>query len=680
MSATNPSAGVGAFFRNMKVKTKIFAGFIAVLVVLAVVSGAGYAGFVRTAHEFEAYARAVELAADAQAIESDLAKLRQRIEAFVRTGREEEAEVAIEHEHRLQEEIAAGLELVDTDEERAALTEIGTLVDELVADFDRVRELEAERVRLAEETLDVAGPRVAADFEALIAKAAREGNSDATILAGNALYEAMKARLHVNLMLGRNEAGSAEQAEAAFHSLAVLLDQLDRVSANAGFRPELAEIRSLVSEYQAAFQRGEAVDEEIAKLVDEDIVAESERIVADAEAAKQAAVAEEAQIEAETAATIAAAELLALVLSLAGITLGLVIAWLIGNGIARPVVAMTGAMRALAGGDKSITVPAQGRKDEIGDMAAAVEVFKQNAIEMDRLAEEQRQEQQRKEARQIAIDGYIKRFESSVAGILGTLASAATEMHQTAEVMSATAEEASRQSAAVSAASEEASTNVQTVAAAAEELSASVQEISRQVAQSTAITGQAVSEAERTNVTVQGLAEAAQKIGEVVNLINDIAAQTNLLALNATIEAARAGEAGKGFAVVANEVKSLATQTAKATEEITGQIAAIQQATGGAVQAIAGIGGTITKVSEIATTIASAVEEQGAATTEIARNVQQAAAGTSEVSANISGVSEAAQQTGAASSQVLSTAGELAKQSEVLKAEVGTFLAQVRAA
>ena len=353
---------------------------------------------------------------------------------------------------------------------------------------------------------------------------------------------------------------------------------------------------------------------------------------------------------------------------------------LIARSITRPVVAMTEAMRQLAGGDKSITVPAQGRKDEIGAMAAAVEVFKQNAIEMDHLAAEQRQEQERKEARQKTVDGYIKNFESSVAGILSTLASAATEMNQTAEGMSATAEETSRQSAAVAAASEEATTNVQTVASAAEELSASVQEISRQVAQSTQISSQAVEEVGRTNTTVKGLAEAAQKIGDVVQLINDIASQTNLLALNATIEAARAGEAGKGFAVVASEVKSLANQTAKATEEIGAQISAIQEATGGAVQAIESIGGTISRVSEIATTIASAVEEQGAATQEIARNVQQAAQGTQEVSSNIAGVSQAARETGAASSQVLSTANELAKQSEVLKAEVDDFLAKVRAA
>ncbi len=665
---------------NMKVKTKILLGFACVLAVLATVSGASFLGFTRVSHEVERYITAVEVAADAQAIEGDLAELLRHIDVFVRTGNIAEAEQAIEHENRLHEEITRSAGLVDTPAEKQALDQIGAELATLTTEFERVQALEAERVRIARETLDVAGPQVAADFEALIAKAAGEGNTAATVLANNALYEAMKARLYVNLMLDREETGTAEQAEAAFHNLVALLDQLDRTAASSSFAAELAEIRTLVTAYEDAFKAGETIDEELTELIDVAIVEEGEKIFGNAEAIKHAAHAEEERIEAETAGTIVNAELLSLMLSVGGFVVGLGLAWMIGTGIARPVVAMTEAMRRLAGGDKSIEVPARGRKDEIGAMADAVEVFKQNAIEMDRLAAEQRKEQQRKEERQKTIDGYIASFESQVAGILGTLASAATEMNQTAESMSATAEETSRQSSAVAAASEEATTNVQTVASAAEELSASVAEISRQVAQSTEISGQAVEEVSRTNATVKGLAEAAQKIGDVVQLINDIASQTNLLALNATIEAARAGEAGKGFAVVASEVKSLANQTAKATEEIGAQIGAIQNATGGAVQAIEGIGGTIAKVSEIATTIASAVEEQGAATQEIARNVQQAAAGTTEVSSNIAGVSEAAQQTGAASAQVLATAGDLAKQSEVLKAEVDDFLAKVRAA
>jgi methyl-accepting chemotaxis protein len=352
----------------------------------------------------------------------------------------------------------------------------------------------------------------------------------------------------------------------------------------------------------------------------------------------------------------------------------------VGTGVSRPVVGMTDAMGRLAGGDKSVGIPGVGRGDEVGRMAEAVKVFKDNMIKAEALAAEQALEVERKEKRRIAIEGHIERFDRTVSEALRTVTTAAEELQRTAQSMAGTAEETTRQATVVAAGAEEASTNVQTVAAATEELSASIEEISRQMAQSNAVTDKAVDETQKTDTAVQSLAEAATKIGDVVKLINAIAGQTNLLALNATIEAARAGEAGKGFAVVASEVKSLATQTAKATDDIAAQVGAIQSATGGAVEAIRGIGATIGEVKTIATTIAAAVEEQGAATKEIARNVQQAAAGTAEVSSNIGGVTQAANDTGAAAAQVLGASADLARQGEVLRTEVGQFLSNIRAA
>ena len=356
-----------------------------------------------------------------------------------------------------------------------------------------------------------------------------------------------------------------------------------------------------------------------------------------------------------------------------------VIGVLFARSITNPIAAMTATMGVLANGNLDAEIPSRDRSDELGSMAGAVQVFKDSAIEVKRLEAEQEAAKVRaaQEKREMMIT-MANDFEASVGNVVNGVSSAATEMQSSAQSLSATAEQTSQQANTVAAASEEASANVQTVASAAEELSSSISEISRQVVQSTRISGEAVSEVEGANAKVQGLAVAANKIGEVVALITDIADQTNLLALNATIEAARAGEAGKGFAVVASEVKNLANQTAKATEEISAQIGGIQGATQEAVQAIGSIGTTITEINEIAAAIAAAVEEQGAATSEIARNVEQAAAGTSDVSTNITGVTQAAGETGNSASQMLGAANELGQQSEVLRTEMDKFLGQIR--
>jgi methyl-accepting chemotaxis protein len=362
------------------------------------------------------------------------------------------------------------------------------------------------------------------------------------------------------------------------------------------------------------------------------------------------------------------------------ILLAVVFGFALTSGIAKPIDAITERMTALAGGDTSVEVPGVGRKDEVGEMAAAVQVFKENKIEADRLAADSEREARAKQDRAERIEKRIGEFDSIVNSVLQSLVSSGDQLEGAAQTMSANAEETNVQSTAVASAAEQASANVQTVATAAEELSSSISEISRQMATSTEITSVAVSESDRANEMVKGLAEAADRIGEVVALITDIAEQTNLLALNATIEAARAGDAGKGFAVVASEVKNLANQTAKATEEIGAQIAGIQSATKGSVDAIDRITGTIQKINEISATVAAAVEEQNAATQEIARNVEQAATGTQEVTANISGVTQAVSETGQVSSQVLASAKALSQQSDSLRTQVDSFLTDIKAA
>ncbi|TXN71896.1 methyl-accepting chemotaxis protein [Methylobacterium sp. WL6] len=349
--------------------------------------------------------------------------------------------------------------------------------------------------------------------------------------------------------------------------------------------------------------------------------------------------------------------------------------------VSRPIQSMTVTMARLADGDAGIEVPYRSRADEVGAMAAAVQVFKDNLIQTRALEVETAQarlaaEEQRKAGMRQMADG----FESAVGGIIGMVSSSATELQATAQSMTATATETANQSTTVAAAAEEAALNVNTVAAAAEQLGSSVQEIGRQVGGSAELARLAVSEADQTGMLVRELSAAVSRIGDVVGLISNIAGQTNLLALNATIEAARAGAAGKGFAVVAAEVKALAGQTAKATGEISGQIAQVQSSTGQAVTSITGITARIREISGVATSIAAAVEQQGAATQEIVSNVSQVAMSTGEVTSNIAGVAGVAEETGAAASQVLGAASELSRQSEHLTAEVGRFLATVRAA
>ncbi|MGO3933905.1 methyl-accepting chemotaxis protein [Rhodopseudomonas pseudopalustris] len=365
-----------------------------------------------------------------------------------------------------------------------------------------------------------------------------------------------------------------------------------------------------------------------------------------------------------------------------GLLLNLAFAMWIGiAGLSHPIDRLKKAMQALAQNDLSVDVPGKESRDEIGDMARTVEVFKNNALEVERLKQQQLAIEERAAAeRKADMERLANNFEASVGEVIQTVTTAAAELESAARSLTSTAEREEHLASTVAAASEQATANVQSVASATEQMTSSVNEISRRVQESANIAHQAVDQAKQTNDRIGALATAAGRIGDIIDLINNIAGQTNLLALNATIEAARAGDAGRGFAVVASEVKALAEQTGKATDEISQQIAGMQSATQESVTAIREIGSTIERMSEISSSIASAVEEQGAATQEIARNVQEAAKGTSQVSNSITDVQQGANETGTASARVLSAAQSLSRDSSRLRSEVGNFLDTVRAA
>jgi len=564
-------------------------------------------------------------------------------------------------------------------------------------DFDRLQTLIqssgvsalSEKVKVVREGFK----SYASDFAALVVAELKLGLNETMGLSGslrNAVHDIearlkdidnprltswmlMMRRHEKDFMLRRDQkyAGELKKAAAEFVKVLTTADVSPDVTAEitqklekyqSGFTAWV-EAAQKTAEYDASmmktFHRIEPVVTEIGQGID--------RLYTEAEAAETA-----------TRDTVRTWMLIAFAL---GVLLVSGVSALICRSISRALSAMVRVMIRLAGGDVAVAIPGLGRKDEIGEMAGAVEVFKNNMVEAERLrAEQQEAERRHADQRKADMNRLADEFESAVGEIVDTVSSAATELEASAVTLTTTAERSEKLATMVATASEEASTNVQSVASASEQLTSSVGEISRQVQESSRVASDAVEQAQKTNARVAELSKAASRIGDVVELINTIAGQTNLLALNATIEAARAGEAGRGFAVVASEVKVLAEQTAKATDEISQQISGIQAATKESVGAIKEIGDTIGLMSEISATIAAAVEEQGAATQEISRNIQHAAQGTSQVSSNITDVQHGASETGSASSQVHSAARSLSGESNRLKLEVGKFLDTVRAA
>ncbi|OIR06141.1 methyl-accepting chemotaxis protein CtpH [mine drainage metagenome] len=639
-------------FTSLKISQRLYAGFGAVLALTAALALAALWVSGQVAGQVHSAIDASGIAMTTLRIDREVLAFRRQVKDYSQDPTAAALAALRQAGRDLKGDVAGIGHGLNDPAQRAAFTRLTQDLDSYFSGLDRLVELLRSQTALR--------GRAQQDAAALLATL--DGRADTAA----AREQFLLARLSYVRFLDEHAATDAADGQRHLDRLTALLanDAASRAPL-AAYRGDIAALTP--QELSAAGQ--------LAALI-----GDGETIAQATQSLEQAALADAGRARTGIFTTLDQARSLTGGLSAAAMLLGIVLSSLIGRGIARPVQAMTQVMQRLAEGRKDVEVPGAERGDEIGAMSQAVRVFKDNALRMERMQAEQaahkaRQEEDRRDEMRRLADG----FESSVARVVEHVGSAAQQMQGAAQGMSATAEQTSHQAQAVAEAAEEASANVETVAAAAEELTSSIGEIARQVSDSSRIAQSAVEEARHTNRLVESLAGATEKIGAVVSLINDIASQTNLLALNATIEAARAGDAGKGFAVVAGEVKNLAGQTARATGDITIQIGAVQSATGDAVAAIRRIDGVIGQISQIAAAIAAAVEEQGAATGEIARNVQEAAQGTQRVSDNIDGVTQAAATTGRAAAEVLAAATDLTGQAALLRGEVQSFIARVRA-
>ena len=667
-------------FRNIKVSTRIYGGFGVILTLLVVVAVVGLMAL-RSGHAgMNTYAKVGDNAIRVTTIKGDVAEIRRNVVMVAERG----DTAAILRVKQMQEEIRKLLPaaIADTvDQTRLAnLRRMQALFDEYSTHFERVATLQANKEHLIKEKMNLVGGHARKNLTEIVRTAMADNDFEAAALAGKAEEALMLTRLNAVKFLAEPSPEFASESEADARLFVDEAEGLTRRLHNPTRKALAAEAEDLAKQYEATFK------DVLAATTELDNLAFKTMSGLGVEFAKLATETGESQehflntLQADTIGAMDGGLTTDMVMTVLALALGGLLSFLIAGGIVTPVNAMTKVMAKLAGNNLSVEVPYADHNDEIGAMAKSVAHFKDQLIRVRQL--EADQEEQKKQAeidRLSAMRKMADNFEGSVGKVIETVTSAATELQAASGQMASTATETSAQATTVASAAQQASANVETVAAATEELASSIKEIAHQVERSQAVSARAGEEAQSTTAQIRALSDNANKIGEIINLINDIASQTNLLALNATIEAARAGEAGKGFAVVANEVKHLATQTGKATEEIATQIKAVQEGTSNAVHAIDRISKVIVEMGEISTAVAAAVEQQSGATSEIARNVEQAAAGTGEVSSNIVSVEQAARETGAAAQQIKDSASDLSKQAEFLRHEVGQFLNQVRA-
>jgi methyl-accepting chemotaxis protein len=664
---------------TLRFRAKVSLGFAVVLGITAVSMSLAFLGFERVSLGVVAYRTSVSESDLARNVDRELTSYQALTRYYVVTGKEDDAKAALAAEASLKDAIDQLMKATTAPARVDKVTRLAREFRTFTKIFADILSVKNASTLLTQNQLTRGGTMLRYKFDDLISTGGEAELPAVEVAAKQVAGQYANVMAQVNTYALNFDAAVGNSATARFKFIDIAVHAISADDERVA--PKLKEISGLLEEYRQAFakliENTKAINDLVAEMTES-----AAAITQGSKVMKADLLADQQRLEKESDATVNDTERLVMMLGIGGFVLGGLLAWMLGKGISRPMVAMCAAMRKLATGDFEIVLPGLGRRDELGEMASAVEEFKMQAIAKAERDAAAHAEQNRisSEARRAELIRFADDFEAAVGSIVSNVSASAEQLESAAGTLTRTTETTQHLSNEAAGASEKASSNMQSVATATEELSLSVGEIGRQVQESSRIADGAVKQAEQTDARIGKLSRAAQQIGDVVKLITAIAEQTNLLALNATIEAARAGDAGRGFAIVAAEVKSLSSQTAKATDEISSHISGMQDATQESVAAIKEIGSTIGQISTIASAIATAVSQQSSATQEIAQSVQNVAQGTQEVSTNITEVNRGATETGSASEEVLNSAQTLSSESARLRAELDRFMANIRAA